>query len=85
MTRPRKELICTQDTPYYHIVSRCVRRTFLCGYDKASQTDYEHRRQWIVDRIRLLSSIFAIDICSYAVMSNQSLPREALWVLPSCT
>ncbi len=70
MTQPRKTLVSVTDTPYYHIVSRCVRRTFLCGYDQNTDTDYEHRRQWIVDRIRILSSLFAVDICAFAVMSN---------------
>jgi REP element-mobilizing transposase RayT len=70
MTRPRKELISISDTSYDHVVSRCVRRTFLCGFDQQTQQDYEHRRQWIEDRIRLLSSLFVIDICAYAVMSN---------------
>ncbi|WP_230515323.1 transposase [Teredinibacter turnerae] len=70
MTRPRKEQVSISDTSYYHIVSRCVRRSYLCGFDKTSGKSYEHRRQWIEDRIRLLSSIFAIDICAYAVMSN---------------
>jgi len=70
MTKPRKELVSVSDTPYYHIVSRCVRRTFLCGYDRQTNTDFEHRKQWIVDRIQLLSSLFSIDLCSYAIMSN---------------
>ncbi|MCP4874439.1 MAG: hypothetical protein GY896_03050 [Gammaproteobacteria bacterium] len=65
MTRLREVLISFADIPYYyHITQRFVRRAFLCGIDHYSGQSYEHRRQWVIDRIRLLSSLFAIDVCA---------------------
>ncbi|ARU58318.1 transposase [Oleiphilus messinensis] len=70
MSLPTDRLVSLADAPYYHIVSRCVRRTFLCGTDHQTGQSFEHRGQWIEDRIRLLSSLFTVDICACAVMSN---------------
>ena len=70
MTTARSQQVCIDATPYYHCVSRCVRRSFLCGYDAFSQTSYEHRRDWIESRIKMLATVYCIDICAYAVMSN---------------
>ena len=70
MTQARSKQVSLQDTRYYHLISRCVRRAYLCGEDKHTQQSYEHRRQWMVDRIRFLTSVFSIDVAAYAVMSN---------------
>jgi REP element-mobilizing transposase RayT len=70
MPQPRSSQISLLDTPYYHCVSRCVRRSFLCGIDNYSGQSYEHRRGWVEKRLLFLSSVFAIDLCAYAVMSN---------------
>ncbi|MAS25239.1 MAG: transposase [Oceanospirillaceae bacterium] len=69
MPKPRKELISLEATPYYHCVSRCVRRAFLCGSDEYGR-NFEHRRGWIENLILEQAQIYAVDIAAYAVMSN---------------
>ena len=68
MPKPRNKQIALGETPFYHLTYRCVRRSFLCG--ELDGVNFEHRREWIVERLRLLTSMFAIDVASYAVMMN---------------
>jgi len=70
MARARESLIDLDATPYYHCINRCIRRSFLCGDDVYSGENFDHRRNWLVDRIKFLSSVFLIDIAAYAIMSN---------------
>ena len=70
MTRPRSQLIALEATPYYHCISRCVRRTFLCGDDRYSGRNFDHRKSWLISRLKRLGEAYAIDIAAYALMSN---------------
>ena len=70
MPTSRSNQVDLSVTPYYHCIARCVRRAFLCGKDSYSGQNFEHRRDWVRERLRFLAGVFAIDICAYAVMSN---------------
>ena len=64
MTVPRQLLVDRTAVGLYHCISSCVRRAFLCG------DGFEHRKDWIRDRLQHLAGSFAIDVAAYAVMSN---------------
>lgn len=70
MTIPRSDQINLNATTYYHVMNRCVRRSFLCGFDKETGKDFSHRKSWILSRLKFLASIFSIEICAFAIMSN---------------
>jgi len=72
MTYPRSQFAPPDEPGFFHVVSRCVRRAFLCGDDEFSGKNFDHRRQWIEDRIRFLAESFAVSVYSYAVMSNHT-------------
>ncbi len=70
MATPRCKLVDPERTCGYHLVSRCVRRAWLCGRDRGTGRDFSHRRRWLVNRLRRLACCFAVDLDAYAVMSN---------------
>ena len=68
MGLPRSRTVREGKVGVYHTYTRCVRRAFLCGFDPVTQRDFSHRKAWIVDRLRFLASVFAIDVISYSVL-----------------
>jgi len=72
MPRPRKSLISLEATSYYHCISRCVRRAFLCGEDALTGRSFEHRRGWIEERLLKLAQIFGIEVCGYSIMASHT-------------
>jgi len=80
-TYARALLIPTGTDCVVHAVIRCVRRAWLCGVDPYTGKDFEHRRQWMRERLQHLAKVFAIEVCAYSIMSNHSY--FVLWCRPS--
>ena len=70
MGLPRSAYVKEGQEGVFHCFGRCVRRAFLCGFDPVTHRDYSHRKTLLLDRLRHLAAIFAIDVCAYAIMAN---------------
>ena len=70
MALPRSRYVQEGQEGVYHCFSRCVRRAFLYGFDALTRRDFSHRKAWLVERLRHLAAIFAVEVCAYAVMEN---------------
>lgn len=71
MPRPKRaEQFSHDEICIVHAVQRCVRRAFLAGEDAKTGVDYGFRREWIRRRMEALASVFAVDVLSYAILSN---------------
>ena len=64
MTMPRRQLVDVSVTRYYHCISRCVRRAFLCG------EGVTHRKAWIEARLEVLAKHFAVSVCGFAILDH---------------
>ena len=70
MTTARGDIVVDGAEGLYHCITRCVRRAFLCGHDDYSRCSFDHRREWILSRLKELAESFVIEIIAYSVMSN---------------
>lgn len=67
---PRSEQFCVDEVCIVHCIQRCVRQAWLAGVDPTCGRDYSFRKEWIRRRMEAIASVFAVDVLSYAVMSN---------------
>lgn len=70
MATAREKLIDNTIPLCYHLISRCVRRSWLCGRDPHTGKRYDHRRTWLKARLFHLARYFAVEVDAFAIMSN---------------
>ena len=77
MPLPRASLVDDHTPGCYHVVSRCVRRAFLCGdaarargERAAAGSETTDRKTWVRDLIHAAAQAYAVDVLAYAVMAN---------------
>lgn len=55
---------------YYYCAARCVRDSRSRRLVQFAAKRRGHRKAWVVERLRELGDIFAIELCAYSVMPN---------------
>jgi REP element-mobilizing transposase RayT len=70
MATPRHQLIDPGCPMHYHIVTRCVHRSWLCELDRLARKDYRHRKDRLEQRMWHLAQYFVVAIDAFVIMSN---------------
>ena len=70
MATARKNQVDLEATSFYHCIGKCIRGTYILDIKSQNCEKFNHRKVWLVDLIKALPQVFAIDVCAYAIMSN---------------
>ena len=66
----RSETIDPLVVGIYHIWNRCVRHAWLWGRDPVTGKNFNHRRKWFEDRLKLQVRLFGIEVLFHAELIN---------------
>lgn len=69
-SKTRGEIVDPDEVGFYHCYSRCVRRSYLCGQDSYTGKNFDHRKDWVEQRLEFLSSVMAVELICFAIMDN---------------
>jgi hypothetical protein len=68
--KKRSEVFVPSEVAIVHTICKVVRRCMLMGYDKVTNKNYDHRKDWIENEFKRLASYFAIDVLAFSILSN---------------
>jgi REP element-mobilizing transposase RayT len=67
MALARKHQFDQDNPPWIHAITRCCRKCYLFG---GRDGKFDHRWDWVQDRLAFLSGVFAVEVAGFSVMSN---------------
>ena len=76
----RAEVFDPSEIAIVHLMNRVVRRCFLFGDDPISGKNFDHRKVWIEDQLRLAGRLFwnrPARLCDYAQSFSPDLAIPA--------
>ncbi|MFH1139601.1 MAG: hypothetical protein V1816_26280 [Pseudomonadota bacterium] len=80
MAIARGNIVREGEKGVFHVTAKCVRGAYLGGTDPSSGKSYEHRRAWILSRLKRLTEGFGVKILAYAFMPDHF--HLAAWTRP---
>ncbi|MFG0262973.1 MAG: transposase [Novipirellula sp. JB048] len=66
----RSEVFDPDEIAIAHTCNRTVRRCFLMGDDPVSGKNFDHRKEWIEQRLIQFAAAFGIDLLGYAILAT---------------
>ena len=68
----RTELFDPSEVALLHFIGLVTRRCFLFEFDPVSGKNFDHRKVWIEDQLRVQARNFGIELQSMAILPNHS-------------
>lgn len=66
----RAEIFSPNEVAVLHVIARVCRRCFLFGRDPITGKNFDHRKGWIENQIKIQAANFGIDMLAFSLMSN---------------
>lgn len=66
----RAEVFDPREVAVLHVIARVCRRCFLFGEDPITGKNFDHRKLWIEQQIKIQAAHFGIDVLAFSLMEN---------------
>ena len=66
----RAEIFDPSEIVSVHLIGKTVRSCYLMGFDERSGKNFDHRKRWLEEKLKLLAANFGIDLLAFSWMSN---------------